>query len=108
NRFVGASFGTQQHLNRDVAEAMVAYRREETKRLAQGMTPKDITVTQDETFTGGLCLVAIEPVSNSIVLEQPAEARTHDTWDKWMEDALAPLKCTVIKSTSDEAPGLWA
>jgi hypothetical protein len=69
HQFGGASFGMQQRLNRDVEEAMVAYRREETKRLAQGMTPKDITVTQDETFTGGLCLVAIEPVSNSILLE---------------------------------------
>jgi len=57
----------------------VAYRREEAERLAQGMTPKDITVMQDETFPGGLYLVAIEPVSNSILSEQPAEARDHDT-----------------------------
>jgi hypothetical protein len=28
------------------------------------MPPQEITVPQDETFTGGLCLVAIEPVSN--------------------------------------------
>jgi hypothetical protein len=108
NRFVGASFGTQPQINRGVEEAMVAYRREETGRLAQAMTPKDITVTQDETFTGGLCLVAIEPVSNSILLEHTAEARDQDTWNEFMEDALAPLKCNVIQSTSDEAPGLLA
>jgi hypothetical protein len=47
-------------------EAIIAYRHEETERLARGMTPKDITATQDETFTGGLCLVAMEPVSNYI------------------------------------------
>jgi len=40
NRFVGASFGTQQRINRGVEEAMVAYTREETQCLAQGMTPK--------------------------------------------------------------------
>ena len=38
NRFVGASFGTQQKINRDVEEAMVAYRCKETERLAQTMT----------------------------------------------------------------------
>jgi transposase len=108
NRFVGASFGTQQQINRAVEEAMVAYRGEETGRLAQTMTPKDITLTQDETFTGGLCLVAIDPVSNYILLEHTAEARAQDTWHACMEAALASLKCNVIQSTSDEAPGLLA
>lgn len=108
NRFVGASFGTQQPVNRHVEEAIVAYKHEETARLAQGMSPQEITVTQDETFTGGLCLVAMEPVSNYILLEQVAEALDHDTWHAFLADALAPLKCTVIQSTSDEAPGLLA
>jgi hypothetical protein len=58
---------------------MVPHQREETARLAVQMPPKDITVTQDETFTGGLCLVAIEPVSNYILLEQTAPTRDHDT-----------------------------
>jgi hypothetical protein len=108
NRFVGASFGTQQRINLGVEEAMVTYTQEETQRLAQGMSPQEITVAQDETFTGGLCLVAIEPVSNDILLAQPAEARDHDTWHTLMTDALAPLKCTIIQSTSDEASGLLA
>jgi hypothetical protein len=75
NRFVGASFGTQQQVNRHVEEALVTYQHEETARLAEQRPPKDITMTQDETFTGGLCLVGMEPVSNSIVLEQTAQAR---------------------------------
>ena len=108
NRFVGASYGTQHQVNQHVEEAIVAYKHEETARLAQVMPPQEITVTQDETFTGGLCLVAIEPVSNDILLEQVAEARDHDTWSEAMAGALAPLKCRVIQSTSDEAPGLLA
>jgi hypothetical protein len=72
------------------------------------MPHKDITLTQDETFTGGLCLVGIEPVSNYIVLEQVAQARDHGTWQACMEPALADLNCQVIQSTSDEAPGLLA
>jgi hypothetical protein len=108
NRFVGASYGTQQQVNRRVEEAIVAYRHEESARLAHEMPPKEITMTQDETFTGGLCLVGIEPVSNYIVLEQAAQGRDHDTWQALMQPALVGLNCRVIQSTSDEAPGLLA
>jgi hypothetical protein len=47
-------------------------------------------------------------VSNYILLEEPAEAREHDTWNALMEPALAPLKGHIMQSTSDEAPGLLA
>ena len=108
NRFVGASYETQQQVNRRVEEATVAYRQAESARLAHAMPAKAITLTKDETFTGGLCLVGIEPVSNYIVLEQAAPARDHDTWHTLMEQAMAGLNCRVIQSTSDEAPGLLA
>ena len=64
-----------------------------------------MTLAQEETFTGGLCLVGIEPVSNYMVLEHAAQARDHATWQAHMEQALAGLNCRVIQSTSDEAPG---
>jgi len=41
---------------------------------------KQITVCQDETFHPETCLVAIEPVSNYILLEKYAENRTAATW----------------------------
>ena len=88
--------------------AIVAYRQTETARLAKDMPRKDITVTQDETFTGGLCLVAMDPDSNFIILEQLAQARDQTTWNALMAPALAQLNCQVIQSTSDEAPGLLA
>jgi len=108
DRFVAASYGAQHQVNRQVEEAIVAYRHEESARLAQDMPTKDLTVAQDETFTGGLCLVAIDPKSNYIVLEQAASARDHDTWHAHMEQALSGLKCHIIQSTSDEAPALLA
>ena len=40
NRFVGASYGTQHQVNRHVEEAIVAYRQEESTRLAQEMPPQ--------------------------------------------------------------------
>jgi hypothetical protein len=108
DRFVAASYGAQQQINCQVEHAIVDYRQSETARLAQDMPEKDITVTQDETFTGGLCLVTIDPESNFMILEQSAQARDQTTWHELMAPVLAPLNCRVIPSTSDEAPGLLA
>src|SRR5262249_28477336 len=108
NRFVAASYGAQQQVNLQVEQAIVTYDQDETARLASGMPQKDLTVTQDETFTGGLCLITMDPESNFIIVEQRAQARDQTTWDDLMAPALAPLKCRVIQSTSDEAPGLLA
>ena len=108
HRFVGASYGTQQQVNRHVEEAMVAYRQEESTRLAHEMPPQEMTMTRDETFTGGLCLVGMDPESNYLVLEHPTPARDQDPWNELMAPALAGLNCKVIQATSDEAPGLLA
>ena len=75
DRFVAASYGAQQQVNLQVEQAIVAYGHTETPRLAKDMPPKDLTVTQDETFTGGLCLITMDPESNFIILEQLAQAR---------------------------------
>ena len=108
NRFVAASYGAQQQINVQIEQAMVAYDQDETARLAKAMPKKDLTVTQDETFTGGLCLITIDPDSNFILVEQLAQARDHVSWNDAMAPALAKFNCRVIQSTSDEAPGLLA
>ncbi len=108
DRFVAASYGAQQQVNRQVEEAIADYRQTETARLAKDMPHKDITLTQDETFTGGPCLVGSDPVSNFIILEQLAQARDQTTWNELMAPALAQLNCTVIQSTSDEGSGILA
>ena len=72
------------------------------------MPPNDLRVTQDETLTGGLCLITMDPESNFIILEQLAQARDQVSWNEGMAPALAPLNCRVIQSTSDEASGLLA
>jgi len=72
------------------------------------MPRKDISRTQDETCTGGLCVVGIEPVSNFIILEQLAQARDQTTWNDLMAPALAALHCEVMQSTSDEGSGILA
>jgi len=108
NRFVAASYGAQQQVNVQVEHAMVTYGHDETVRLAEDMPHKDLTVTQDETFTGGLCLITMDPESNFLIVEQLAQARDQTTWHACMAPALAQFNCRVIQSTSDEAPGLLA
>ena len=108
NRFVAASYGAPQQINVQIEQAMVAYDQDETARLAKAMPKKDLTVTQDETFTGGLCLITIDPDSHFILVEQLAQARDQVSWNDAMAPALAKFNCRVIQSTSDEAPGLLA
>jgi hypothetical protein len=108
DRFVAASYGAQERVNSQGEHAMVDYRQSETARLAKDMPEKEITVAQDETFTGGLCLITMDPESNFIILEQAAQARDQTTWHDLMAPALAQLNCRVIQSTSDEASGLLA
>jgi hypothetical protein len=67
NRFVAASYGVQQQINVQIEPAIVAYDQDETARLAKAMPKKDLTVTQDETCTGGLCLITIDPDSHFII-----------------------------------------
>jgi hypothetical protein len=49
---VAASYGAPQQVNLQGEQAIVAYGQTETPRLAKDMPPKDLTVPQDETFTG--------------------------------------------------------
>jgi len=65
-------------------------------------------VAQDETFTGGLCLIGIEARTNYILWEQVAQARDHDTWHRLMEQALTGLHGQGMPSTRAAAPGLLA
>jgi hypothetical protein len=108
DRFVAASSGAQQHVNRQLDAALGAYRHTETARLAPDMPRTDSPVTQDETFTGGLCLVAMAPESNFILLDQLAPARDPTPWHARRAPALAQLTCQVMQSSSDEAPGSLA
>src|SRR5438132_1418428 len=107
-RFVAVSSGAQHQVTRQVEEALVAYRHEESARLAKDMPAQALTGAKDATSTGGLCLVALEPKSNSSLLEQAAPAREQDPWHALMTQALAGLHGQSMPSTSAAAPGLFA
>jgi hypothetical protein len=106
DQFVAASYSPHQKASVAMQEAVVSFGKEERERLSKGMQHKQITVCEDETFHPQICLVAIEPVSNFILLEQYAENRKAETWTDAMGKATADLPVEVVQSTSDEGRGL--
>jgi hypothetical protein len=108
NRFVASSHGAQQQVSVAVQKAIVDHGRAQRAQLAASMPAKTITVAQDETFHPETCLVAIEPVSNFILLERYSERRDAASWTEPMSEAVANLPVQIVQSTSDEGRGLLA
>jgi len=104
--FVGVSDGAQHALNVALETAVVTVAAQQRTALAEGMPARAVTVCEDETFHPGICLVAIEPVSNFIVLEHYAADRTAATWTAALEGGCTGLAVEVIQSTADEAKAL--
>ncbi|NQY01512.1 MAG: hypothetical protein HRT70_10405 [Flavobacteriaceae bacterium] len=88
-------------------EEISLFGEEQTSLLTQNMTPRSITVAQDETFFRNKpCLVGMEPISNYIFLEKMAKDRKAKTWNTLMSEALKGIPVKVIQSTSDEGSSL--
>lgn len=106
SRFVGASYGSQQGVASQMEEQIVAFGDRNDRDLGARMAPRAINLVQDETFHPAICLVALEPVSDFILLEKYTQKRDAPTWNEQVAQALAGLKVEVIQSTSDEAKGI--
>jgi hypothetical protein len=109
DRFVASSFGSQQALAVRLQAELIAYADAEKQRLSAAMPPKKITVCPDENFHGQqACLVAVEPVSNFLILEAYHSQRDGETWTAAVKQALHGLPVEVVQVTSDQAKGLVA
>jgi hypothetical protein len=107
--FVAASYGTHQRLATLLQDLLAQYDQEQRQRLAPHMPAKAITLCEDENFHGAQpCLVAIEPLSNFLVLETYQPQRDAATWNAAVQTALQGLPVTVVQVTSDLAKGLQA
>jgi len=106
DQFIASSYGAQYGVSEKMEQAIIDFDHSERERLAASMPPKEITVCQDETFHPETCLVAIEPVSNFILLEKYAESRKASEWTKAMEEATHGLPVSIVQSTSDEGKGI--
>ncbi len=104
--FIATSYPTQCGMSQKMDEMIIEYGKAEERRLAEAMPEKVITVCEDETFHPDICLVGMEPVSGYILLEEYAEKRDAQTWNKALQRAVRNLPVNVIQVTSDEATGL--
>ena len=96
DRFVGASYGPHQKVSKAMEQAIIAFEEEESQRLSRQMRPRQIAVCEDETFHPEICLVAIEPVSNFILLEKYAQSRTADAWNAALKEAIGEMPVEVV------------
>jgi hypothetical protein len=108
DRLVAASHGARQQYAALLEQAVGDFAEAQRPPLAAAMPARAIAVAEDETFHPATCLVAIEPVSGFLLLEQYAERRDAATWDAALGQALAGLPVTVACAVGDEAKGLLA
>ncbi len=104
--FVASSYSTQCRVSEQLNEKIIQFGEIEDKRLGRQMPTKTITLCEDETFHPEICLVAIEPVSNYILVEQYATNRETRTWNEAVSNALGNLPVKVIQVASDEGRSL--
>ncbi|MCP4371697.1 MAG: helix-turn-helix transcriptional regulator [Deltaproteobacteria bacterium] len=105
--FIASSYSSQRRVSNKMNNAIISFGEFEQERLAKNMPAKKITLCEDETFHPEICMVAIDGVSNYIILEKYVENRSGQTWNNAVTHALAGLpKVEVIQVTSDEAKGL--
>lgn len=108
NRFVGSSHGSQHQVSTQMQTAAATFDAKETARLAASMSPKKITICEDETFHPQTCLVGIEPVSGFILLERYSPRRDAASWNEAVKEATEGLAVEIVQATGDEASGLRA
>ncbi len=109
DHFVASSLGALHDLGQTIQNDLVTYADQERPRLAEGMEHRHIALVPDENFHGNhVCLVAAEPASNFIFVEQYADRRDEATWTVAIQEGIDGLPITVLLLTSDRAKGLIA
>jgi Family of unknown function (DUF6399) len=105
--FVGSSYGALYDLDLWLQDNLGLFAQHERQRLIPGMAPKDIVLCPDENFHGPhVCLVAIEPVSNFILVETYRDRRDSTTWVEAIRAGSNDLPVNIVLLTSDQASGL--
>lgn len=106
DQWVASSYGS---INKrvDILESNIARFGQEQERIMKAdMRERDITGCLDETFPSGIFLVAIEPISNFVLLEKQADDRTSKTWKAELDKRLKDLPVNINQVTADKATAL--
>jgi len=104
--FVASSYSSQRRVSGQIDDNTIQFGNIEDNRLGQQMPAKIITLCEDETFHPEICLVAMEPVSNFILVERYTINREAKTWNEAVSDALSNFPVEVIQVASDEGRSL--
>ncbi len=104
--FVASSYTSQQRVCKQMDESIIEFEQFVQPQLSQNMPAKKITLAEDETFHPQICAVAMEPVSNYIIVEKYVANREGGTWNQVVSEGLEGLPVQVIQVTSDQARGL--
>jgi len=104
--FVASSYSSQRRIACQMDQKIIAFEKIERLRLASKMPAKAITVCEDETFHPQICLVAVEPVSNYILVEKYAEDRKTETWTEALCAAIKELPVKIMQVASDQGTSL--
>ena len=102
DRLVASSAGALQNFWVRCENHIIEFGKREENRLSAGIESKKITAGLDEIFRGKRpCLVAMDVVSNYILLEKFTEDRTANTWKKELQPRLSELNIEVTQVVSD-------
>lgn len=102
DQYVASSNGALHDYSKRIEQSIIAFGVCEERRLAQGMRSRKITAALDEMFRGRRpCLVAIEVVSNFILLEKFTEDRKAETWKREVTARLGELPIEIGQVVSD-------
>lgn len=93
---------TLQELETLVAETTDTWEHEGAKS-GKG---RDVIGAVDEPFLEQMLLVFLDLPTGYIVLEEPAEDRSYETWNDWVKQRLKALKTGVVYLVSDRAKAL--
>jgi hypothetical protein len=107
DRFVGPSRGALYPLLVALESQLAAFDEQERPRLAALMPRRSVTAALDEHFHAATpCLVAIEPVSNFILVECYRDRRDALTWKEALVEGTRGMDLDLVLITSDLARGL--
>jgi hypothetical protein len=104
--WMGVSPASCQRAARTMTEQVVRFGEAEQERLAPQMPRREISICEDETFHPQTCLVAMEPVSNFILLERYTSGRTAVIWNTSFCTATAGLNVKIVQGIGDAGKAL--
>ena len=107
NSWVANSHGALHDLAKRFENALIEIEEKERKNLSEKMLKRKIVICEDEIFHQGRpCLVAIDALSNYILIEEYSDQRKSKDWDRVINKSLKGLNVEIVSVTSDEGTAI--